>query len=699
MKNPTFILWALIMSISLNTYGQYCGTTMTDSEYERLSERAIANRLSDSETAYFNTMQSIPVQVHIVRKNDGTGGISINDINASFDIVNKRYAAASMRFDQCGSANYINNSSYYSYLSSATAAEREMENTYSIDNVINIYFLPNPHSGGSSVCGYAYYPSGEKQLIVMNNACVYGGSTLAHELGHYFNLIHTHGQYNNSLTQELVNGSNCASTGDLICDTPADPQLIRYNPESGRWEYYVNADCDYFGNIRDANNQYYNPNTRNLMSYSLNWCTDHFSAGQIERIQHAYLYYRNYLQCGSDEPEVVICDVVKNGSFTNGSDNWIKYVNSNAYASDYSGYGNAYLYNINGGTEPWHVQFYQRDLRLEGNSRYILSFDARATNYRDVTIDVNDVNAPANSLVHETIKLTTQWERRYIVFETKAAFNNARLVFNLGKNNSSVLIDDVKIEKETCIEYCNYIDNSNFDGGSAYYTTYVNSAANAYAYFSSNGGNMHADYSISNPGTSVWHVQHIQKHFPIKAGKYYTISYKARSVYQRPISIDISNTDYPHSGYFYHTQYIDNIWRTYNHTFYSNVNASDVRLVFNLGKYTGSVALDDIMVVERDCNSINNSRLETELDDFNSINATAYPNPFKDQINISFDTFMQESTIQIYNIQGKLVSEGQYNFSDNANQIIPTSELKNGIYIVKIQAPYGEAQTFKMVKE
>jgi len=93
---------------------------------------------------------------------------------------------------------------------------------------------------------------------------------------------------------------------------------------------------------------------------------------------------------------------------------------------------------------------------------------------------------------------------------------------------------------------------------------------------------------------------------------------------------------------------------------------------------------------------MNNNRLETELDD---INATAYTNPFNDYINITSNTFIEESIVQIYNIQGKLVSEGQYNFGDNANQVIPTSDLKNGIYIVKVQTPYGKAKTFKMVKE
>ena len=722
------MLVLIVIAPSLKVSSQYCGAILTDAEYEKLSERATGAKLSGSDVAAFDVKISIPTQIHIVRRNDGTGGISIEEVNAAFEIVNKRFADANMQFDQCASVNYIDNGTYYSYLSASTEEEEEMEKTYSIDNVINIYFLPNPHSGGSAVCGYAYYPENQKQLVVMNNSCVYGGSTLAHELGHYFNLIHTHGRYNNYLTGELVDGSNCHSEGDFVCDTPADPQLIRYDATLGKFTYAVDGECNYTGSMKDANDEYYEPDTGNLMSYTLNSCKNHFTQGQIERMQHAYLHYRNYLKCDNtesdnnepdnNEPEVVTpCDVIKNGSFTDGDDSWLRYVNSNANASDYLGYGNAYFYNIDGGTEAWYIQLYQGNLELDGDSRYILSFDSKATNNREITVDINDANdanTSSNILVDETIKLTTEWERRYIVFETKETFGNTRLAFNLGKSNESVFIDNVKIEKETCGKYCNYINNSNFDTEPTDYNAFISSDTDAEVHYNSNEGNMYTDYSISNPGESVWHIQHIQDEFLIEAGKHYTISYKAKSDRKRSIDIDIRNTDDSLSGYFYHTQNIDDSWRTYNHTFYSDVDAYDVELAFNLGKYTGNVALDDIMVIESDCstspnnsiginsndnNNANSHRPGTALGNSESINAIAYPNPFSDHINISSNSFTEESTIQIYNIQGKLVSEGQYNFNDSANQVLTTSDLQNGIYIVRMQASDKKTQTFKMIKE
>ncbi len=80
--------------------------------------------------------------------------------------------------------------------------------------------------------GYAYFPS---TLSVTNRIFVQSlyatdTRTLTHELGHYFNLLHTFqsstdaNQTNREyVTRDVFQGANCATKGDLLCDTPADP--------------------------------------------------------------------------------------------------------------------------------------------------------------------------------------------------------------------------------------------------------------------------------------------------------------------------------------------------------------------------------------------------------------------------------------------------------------------------------------------
>ena len=154
-----------------------------------------------------------------------------------------------------------------------------MTSVNNVDNVINIYFANSvtSSSSGGGLCGYAYFPGGP-EVILMDNSCALNGSTLPHEVGHFFALSHTHGNNNGTLTEELVDGSNCSTTGDFLCDTPADPQLSSNN---------VNAFCTYLGNTTDANGDTFVPNPNNIMSYSRKACRTEFSTDQ----------YGSYLWC------------------------------------------------------------------------------------------------------------------------------------------------------------------------------------------------------------------------------------------------------------------------------------------------------------------------------------------------------------------------------------------------------------------
>ena len=118
-------------------------------------------------------------------------------------------------------------------------------------------------------------------------------STLIHEFGHHFVLLHTHGTSNvPGSTDEYVNGSNCATTGDRFCDTPADPLINSSNVSS--------VNCLYTGNATDALGQVYEPDTSNIMSYSPDVCTDFFSEEQYAYMYAGYHVFRGtYYECPS----------------------------------------------------------------------------------------------------------------------------------------------------------------------------------------------------------------------------------------------------------------------------------------------------------------------------------------------------------------------------------------------------------------
>ena len=244
-----------------------------------------------------------PIKAHIVRRTDGTGGLTEAQLNSAIATANTFYANSCMAFYICGAINYIDDDNYYDF---DTSDEGALTGANNVANAINIYFCNSVADGPDFYCGYAYYPGGPDHIL-MDNSCTLNGSTLSHEIGHFFSLPHTH----NGGT-ELVNGSNCATAGDQFCDTPADPQL-----SSGT----VNSSCVYTGSDTDANGETYVPNTRNVMSYSRKSCRTEFSSEQYAAMSFTYLNVRNYWDCADFNVDfsantTIVCDAPYSVSFT-----------------------------------------------------------------------------------------------------------------------------------------------------------------------------------------------------------------------------------------------------------------------------------------------------------------------------------------------------------------------------------------------
>jgi len=114
-------------------------------------------------------------------------------------------------------------------------------------------------------------------------------STVAHEVGHYFALLHPHKDFNKGkCKQEAVSrervfkgcffkhGRICEKSGDRLCDTPAEPMLGGL----------MSSDCKYYGGVKDIWGDSYTPMTNNVMSYPVNLkCRTSFTPGQIALMQ------------------------------------------------------------------------------------------------------------------------------------------------------------------------------------------------------------------------------------------------------------------------------------------------------------------------------------------------------------------------------------------------------------------------------
>ncbi|MEZ6232761.1 MAG: GC-type dockerin domain-anchored protein [Phycisphaerales bacterium] len=271
-----------------------CLTTFTPEE-ARLAMRLHASGAYELPAGRPEGVHRIALTFHVVRRDNGTGGIPQSQLDQALIDANQFYAPIGIEFCVPGPINYINNSVWYEPTSLNTV--NQMRSSNNIPGTINIYFA---ELNGAGLCGISAFTFSSIQSIAMNNQCTglaTNHSTFPHEIGHYLDLFHTH--ETGAGGAECVNGSNCAVAGDLVCDTPADPNILTS----------VSAACLYTGTSLDpCSGAAYTPNVRNLMSYSRKECRDYFSPGQLDRALATYLNLRTELHtnlCGSScEPDL-----------------------------------------------------------------------------------------------------------------------------------------------------------------------------------------------------------------------------------------------------------------------------------------------------------------------------------------------------------------------------------------------------------
>lgn len=249
--------------------------------------------LKEFEVPSSTSMMEVPVKVHII-KNSKAESASIDDVKIAFAKLNKYFIQIYVQFVPLGDYNYISSDKYYEFNKedeSALCANSDLK------NVINLYIVGSISDGPLSFCGYTYYPENlEKNTdrVFLAQDCLADGVSLARQMGHYFTLFSTSG-LQTSETNEWVNGENCETEGDLICDTPADPGLELSS---------IDERCGYIGKRQDQSGRkrFYKPDTKNLMSDNPRlYCCDHFTEQQYQKMLYAAINLRTYLNFPKSE--------------------------------------------------------------------------------------------------------------------------------------------------------------------------------------------------------------------------------------------------------------------------------------------------------------------------------------------------------------------------------------------------------------
>lgn len=239
-------------------------------------------------TIYFEKInRTIEITAHISIV-DGDTSHSVGSIEKQLLSVNKDYAPIGLSFKIC-SYNYFHGKVYdtvstyppnYDYM--------DLVQKFYEPYTINMYFVNTIETGlGQYAGGFATLPNPSDTQHKNDYVFIAQLFAISHELGHFFGLYHPHER---SFGSEFADGSNCDVAGDLICDTPAEPDLTKLH----------NGQCLYTGNdgpiFLDPKGNRYIPSVTNIMSYIKPDCMKTFTNQQFKKMILVHNSFKMYLR-------------------------------------------------------------------------------------------------------------------------------------------------------------------------------------------------------------------------------------------------------------------------------------------------------------------------------------------------------------------------------------------------------------------
>ncbi|WP_460754975.1 zinc metalloprotease [Nocardiopsis oceani] len=226
----------------------------------------------------FSAPHTVPVVVHVISAEDGTGAISDSRVDEQLDVLNRAYRGdfatgsegtdTGFRF-QLSSVERTTDDTWFNDFNQHSGTIRSSLRQGGPET-LNIYTAELD----SGLLGFSTFPqdySDQDGVVVDHNTLPGGdrdrfneGQTATHEVGHWLGLFHT-----------FQNG--CQSPGDYVDDTPYEREAASGCP-IGR-----NTCPERPG--RDP--------VTNFMNYSDDACMTHFTPGQAERMVEHWAAFRS----------------------------------------------------------------------------------------------------------------------------------------------------------------------------------------------------------------------------------------------------------------------------------------------------------------------------------------------------------------------------------------------------------------------
>ncbi len=314
MQQKTLLFFLSFWFFLQSGMAQECGLTQQDIQLmlERLDRNKATLQAFPRTAQKSNEIVYIPVTFHLVAKANGSGRINeklvleqLCALNEDFEPVGFRFYLKDTKF------SYVNNNVIYDQPFNAESGIMQIARD---NNAVNIWLVNNANQEDGTVGVTRGYYRAFFDWIVLDKSFVSKNEIgMPHEMAHFFSLAHPflgwdsepydpskHGdpapvRSPGGQFTELMDGSNCETAGDRVCDTPPD-----YNFGFGA------SNCNYTGGAKDPKGVLVDPEEANFVGYFLNCNREeyHFTPQQIALMQADYFEgeNRNYLRRNATPP-------------------------------------------------------------------------------------------------------------------------------------------------------------------------------------------------------------------------------------------------------------------------------------------------------------------------------------------------------------------------------------------------------------
>ncbi len=283
---------------TVHQHTPWCGTEYSDEQLKSLEEfveyyyhRGGKEEMAASARATIH----VPLAYHLVSNSDGSGQIGLSKAMSDLCVLNQDMLATDIQFYLNHEIDMsVKNNAFNTGTSSGSSTPTQLSLMVPINNetdAVNVYQVTKIRDD-NGIGGFAHgsvfhnngAPVANQSAVFIKKGSGGSGETFAHEFGHHFSLPHTffgwEGQTNYACGSkapawaERYSGTNCATSGDRMCDTDPDYIWDAWNcsGSSSLNNGCVQMDADSATGFADG---------ANIMSYAFQCSGRQFSDDQI----------------------------------------------------------------------------------------------------------------------------------------------------------------------------------------------------------------------------------------------------------------------------------------------------------------------------------------------------------------------------------------------------------------------------------